>query len=432
MGWQQSKDTIVTNIVQQSTSIVIFLAVPNLLPVESFGQITFVTTLLSFMTFADFGLSFVYSRKMPAVYASGNSQDAQRWDETVFAFRFYMSLVFGTMIGAVYYYKYKVLFNSILLCFIPPLTVITSFYIAQNTALLNFLAYRKINIFQAIARLVIVAGVMSVGVLGWFLAQVFASLLTVFKLCRTGWLPGKLKIDWALLKKHFFEAVLLGIITTLWTQLLASGKVFASFLYSDAVIAQYGLMNTGYQIVASLIIAAFIPQTVKVYRMIEVSIKEALEYVFRTIIHATPIVFGLTVISREASPYALGYFFPKYHVEPIILSALIFSLPIYPIIVTLGGILIAKKKSISYLLLVTFALIANWLMVVLLEPYYGYCSAAVAQFVSLYIYSVLLMALVLYYFKKDIEQKTMKLIRICGSLAGLFAVYFSARFLLIN
>lgn len=432
MGWQQNKDTIVTNIVQQSTSLLIFLAVPNLLPVEGFGQITFVVTLLSFMTFADFGLAFVYGRKMPAIYASGSSQDAQRWNETVFTFRMCTALLFGIMISAIYFFKYQALLNSMMLFFIPPLSVIASFYIAQHTALSSFSAYRKINSFQAIARLVTIPCVMLFGLLGWFLAQLVASLLTVVKIFRNGWLPKKLRIDSRLLKEHFVEGILLGAITTLWLQLLASGKLFASFLYSDVVIAQYGLMNTGYQIVASLIIATFIPQTVKVYMMIESSIQEALEYVFQTILYTTPIVFGLTIISREAAPYVLAYFFPKYHVDPIILDALIFSLPIYPIIVTLGTILIAQKKSVPYLLLITFSLIVNWVILVLLEPYYGYRAAAIAQLGALFLYSALLLALIFYSFKNDIEKKLIKLIQIYGSLAGMFALYFSARYVLVN
>jgi len=51
--------------------------------------------------------------------------------------------------------------------------------------------------------------------------------------------------------------------------------------------------------VGALIIAAFIPQTVKVYKKIEVSLEEAIEYTFETISYAIPIVFALAIISRE-------------------------------------------------------------------------------------------------------------------------------------
>ena len=430
MSWQNHKDTIATNIVQQLTSIPIFLAVPNLLSVDGYGQIVFVGTLLSFMPFADLGLSFVYSRKMPAIYASGNDQEVQLWNETVFTFRLYTSLLFGLVLGAIYLFKYQAILNSMLLFFFPPLTVITSFYIAQKIVLADFVIYRKISSFQCAVRLVTIPGVMFLGLLGWFFSQVLANLLTVFMMPRKSWWPDELRINTAILKENLFEGALLGATATLWIQLLASGRIFASFLYPDAVVAQYGLMNTGYQIVGSLIVSAFLPQAVKVYKIAEGSVGEAIEYTFKTILYATPITFLLTIISREAAPYVLGRFFPKHHIDPIILNALILSLLFYPLIVTLGSLLIAKKKSLPYLLLIIFSILLNWLVIILAEPHYGYGAAAIAQLVTLAVYSTLLLALIYYFFWGSIEKKLGELIKIYGSLIGLSASYFFIKNLL--
>lgn len=427
MGWQKNRDTVITNAVQQSCSVLLFLTVPNLLHVEGYAQVVFVTTLLAFMTFADFGLSFVYGRKMPSIYASGDARETQRWNETVFTFRMVTALLFGMAIGLIYYLKYLSLLNSILLGLMPVLSVFASFFIAQHTALSSFATYKKINSFQAVSRLVTMPGVMLFGLGGWFASQLVAALLTITRIVRLGGLPRKLRIDSGLLKEHFVEGVLLGIVTTLWTQLLASGKVFASFMYADVEIAQYGLMNTGYQIVAALIIAAFIPQTVKVYRMIEASTADAIAYTFRTIFYAIPVVFLMAVISREVSPFVFSVFFPKYTIDPTILDSLIFSLAFYPVIVTLGTILIAKKKSISYLLLIAFSLAANWAMLFYLEPYFGFRAAAVAQFCTLSLYSTLLILLVLSSFKEEIKNKGVQLAKILGSLSGLFFFYFLLR-----
>ena len=106
MGWRNNKDTIVTNVIQQTCSILIFLTVPNLLQVDGYAQVVFVGTLLSFITFSDFGLSFVYSRKMPFIFASGDIEEVRRWDETVFSFRMLMAVVFGCGVGLFYYFKY--------------------------------------------------------------------------------------------------------------------------------------------------------------------------------------------------------------------------------------------------------------------------------------------------------------------------------------
>ena len=74
----------------------------------------------------------------------------------------------------------------------------------------------------------------------------------------------------------------------------------------------------------------------------------------------------------------------------------------------------------------------NWKLLLLLEPYFGDRSAAVAQFGALVLYAGLLLALVMYLFKEKIEKKAVKLIKICGSLAGLFVLYFFARYFLIH
>ena len=427
MGWRTNKDTIVTNVVQQSCSALLFLTVPNLLNIEGYAQVVFVTTLLAFMTFADFGLSFVYGRKMPAIYASGDILEAQRWNETVFSFRMMTALLFGMVIGLIYYLKYHGLLNSVLLGLMPVLSVFASFFIAQHTALSGFATYKKINSFLAISRLVTIPGVMVLGLGGWFASQLVAALLTITKIVQLGGRPQKFKIDGSLLKEHFVEGVLLGIVTTLWSQLLSSGKVFASFMYADAEIAQYGLMNTGYQIIAALIIAAFIPQTVKVYRMIETSTEDAIAYMFKTIFYAIPVVFFVAVISREASPLVFSLFFPKYPTDPTILDSLIFSLAFYPVIVTLGTILIAKKKSILYLSLIALSLAANWMMLLIFESYFGYRSAAVAQFCTLLLYSTLLMLLVLISFKSEIKSKGIQIIKIFGSLLSLYFFYILLR-----
>ena len=432
MDWKNNKVTIISNVVQQVCSIVIFLTIPNILHIDGYAKVVFVSTLLSFMTFADLGLSFVYSRKMPAIYVSSNMQEAKRWNETVFTFRIAMAFLFGFVIGLIYYVKYQEPLNTVLLFMMPVMTVIPSFFIAQHTALSNFATYRRINSFQAVARLVTIGGVIFLGIEGWFVSQLLASLLAVVIVLKAGGLPTKISIDSRLLKEHFIEGVLLGLITTLWVQLLGSGKVFASFMYADAQISQYGLMNTGYQIIAALIVAAFIPQTVKVYGMIETNLQAALEYVFRTILYAIPIVVGLTIVSREITPYVLMYFFPKYQVDPLILDSLIFSLPFYPIIVTLGAILVAKKKSPAYLLLIAISLVLNWMLIMLLNPDYGFRSAAIAQIITLLLYSIFLVALTFYYFNEEVKSKSWKFIKIYGSLALFIFSYFFVRYELIS
>ena len=48
MDWKNNKDTIISNVVQQVCSIVIFLTIPNILHIDGYAKVVFVSTLLSF------------------------------------------------------------------------------------------------------------------------------------------------------------------------------------------------------------------------------------------------------------------------------------------------------------------------------------------------------------------------------------------------
>ena len=66
---KNSKHTLLANVFNQGASIVIFLIVPNILTHEDYAQTIYISVLLSFLVVSDFGMSFVYSRKMPSVYS---------------------------------------------------------------------------------------------------------------------------------------------------------------------------------------------------------------------------------------------------------------------------------------------------------------------------------------------------------------------------
>ena len=106
MSWKNNKESIITNLIQQAAAIIIFLVVPNFLTVENYGQVVFVGVLLSFTTFSDLGLSLVYGRIMPAIYKTENLEGAKIWNQTTFSFKFYTGMIFGFIIGLIYFNKY--------------------------------------------------------------------------------------------------------------------------------------------------------------------------------------------------------------------------------------------------------------------------------------------------------------------------------------
>lgn len=408
MGFKDNRDMVFASIAQQGVAALLFLVVPRILGVSNYAQVTYATTLLGFISFADFGLSFVYGRKMPGIYARQDTSEIAVWDSSILRFRLLTSFLFSATISLSYLYKYKDPINSALLFFIPPISVLVQFLIASNTSRENFSTTRNINLLQSVGRLAILPSTMIAGVRGWVIGQLISVAVMFFRkdlhICLKQQLAGA-KINWRLIVENFPEAIHLGLITTLWMQLLSSARVFASFMYPDTVIAQYGLAGTAYQVVASLMIAAFIPQTIKTYKLWEEDRASAVNYVLWTIITALPLMGGMVVMGCLIAPWFFEYFFPNYQIDFHLSTPLIVCLIGYPVIVTVGALLIGAKRPILYLgVIVTWCLI-DWMLASKGESYFGYNSAAIAQLISLSMYAITLLSLVRFAFSDLIRYK---------------------------
>jgi len=386
---------VLANVVQQVVNLLILISVPQMITTESFGQVTFVVTLLSFMSFSDLGLSFVYSRKMPALYGRNNHSEIATWNTTIFRFRAYGALVFGTAAGLIYLDKYGDVQNAVLLAMTAPLASAASFYIASNIAQGAFGATRNAAVLQAVARLCVIPGVAAWGVRGWFVGQLAASVLAFGQrnlrtTCTKGWKQAG-AIDWSLVRANVSEAIALGLITTLWTLLLSSGRFAAAFKYPDVVVGKYGVAASAYQMMSALMIAAFIPQTVKLYRLLDVDQNAAIDYVLRVIIWTLPIAIAFACASVLAAPPLLNYVFPSYGVDFQIVAPLMLSFVNYPAIVTLGGIWVGTNRHSMYLPIIVACLCVDWVATELLEPRYGYNAAAMGQLLSLSVFAVVML-----------------------------------------
>jgi O-antigen/teichoic acid export membrane protein len=430
LSFTKSRDTVITNIVQQSIAIIIFFIVPNFMTVDNFAEITFVNVLLSFMMVSDLGIASVYGRKMPAIYHRGFKDEIELWNLSVFWFRFVTSLLFSVTISLLFFIRSHNAVNSLLLFFVAPLTTLSSIYIAKYGVQSDFAIYRKVNSFQAYARLMTVPLVYSFGLFGWFLSQPLSAFATLFRI-RERIFPTRFFIDFKILKQHLHEGLMLITVAFLWTQLLSSGRLFASFYYPSGVIAQYGLVNSGYQIISSLIIAAFLPITIHVLKIIYTEEEKAVQYVFRIIYQSIPVVFILAVISSEISPRLLAFFFPKYTIDIVILKTLIFSLITYPLVVTMGNFFIAKQKTAQYIVITALALGLDWFLVIYLKPYFGYRSAAIAQLISICFYTFIELLFVFYLFREIIQDKARKFAVIYGMIFVFSMFYFIVKRYLI-
>ena len=400
---------VFANIVQQLVAVVIFLLVPRILGVSNYAQTVFATTLLTFISFADFGMSFVYGRKMPAIYARQDPDEIVMWDTSIILFRFYTAFIFSAAIALIYVDKYGDPINAVCLLLIPPVSVVAQFFTASSTSKELFSATRNISLLQSFGRLAILPLVTISGVRGWMVGQLVSAAVVFFRrdlrACCSQLMAAREGINWSLIVHNIPEAIHLGLITTMWMQLLYSGRLFASFIYPDTVIAQYGLAGSAYQVSASMMIAAFIPQTVRTYKLLEQDPAAAVNYVFSIILAALPIMVAVVLAGCLIAPWFFGFFFPEYQIDVRLVIPLIGSLVAYPVIVTLGTLLIGTKRNKSYL-----AVIVAWIIIGLVlanegESYFGYNSAAIAQLISVSMYSITLLILVAYCFSEKIKSK---------------------------
>jgi O-antigen/teichoic acid export membrane protein len=382
--------------------------------------------LLSFSILADCGIAFVYGRQMPSVYARGNQAEIGKWNSSAFWTAIPCNTVFAVVVAAIYYAKYGNLATALLLIPIPPLAAIAAFSIARLSVKADFSVYRALTSFQAVARLLVIPFAYYLGLLGWFASQVVSACATLFRIEKPI-IQTRKDVDLGLIRAHLPEGAMLVATTFLWFQLLYSGRLFAAMYYPNEVIAAYGLFSTGYQVVASLVIAAFLPVTVQALKLCGDQEREAARFIFRMIYLSVPVVFVLAVLAAELAPVFFMTFFPRYDVDTLILRALIYSLFSFPVLVTLGNLFMGRRRNLHYLAILALSLGMNWILVKALLPSMGYRAAAVAQLASISMCGLLMVLVSFYVFRDVIEGKAYKFLTIYGQLGLLIAVYLVIR-----
>ena len=392
MNFRNSRDTILGNVAQQGAALLLGIFLPLFLAVEQYGQLTYVATLLSFSAISDFGLSAVYARKMPGVLQLAQAREIDAWNSTAVRFRMYTSTAFGVLIAAMYFLRFREGVNALALALVPPLLTISAQFVSRTTAGADYTAARDMGIASSIARLIVLPGVMLFGLRGWFVAQVLVGMtgLAIRNALKWMWRDwtATARLNWTLVREHLPEAVALGLLTTLWTQLLAAGRLIAAFEYPATVMAQYGLASAAYQAMGSALIAAFIPQTVKVYRMVESDEAGARDYVYESMRKVFPIVMAFVGAATLALPVLLGAIFPKYNVGGTLLSCYCLSLLYYPPIITVGALLVGTRRLREYMALISGGLVLAGFLCHMLEPFVGYAAAALAQLISLSLFAI--------------------------------------------
>ncbi len=409
MSFQDSRDNLTANIVQQISALLIAIVVPLLLSVEEYAQVVVVGVLVSFIQLADLGMSVVYTRKLPALYANNKQDEIRIWNSTLSHFRFFTSLVFGGAVFVYYFQRYPHGLNAGMLFMLVVFSVVTMFVILNATVQSDFRYVRNITMAQSLARMTILPCAWLAGVKGWFLGQLFSAVAMLFSRRFRNVLYGSLtdikRIQWTLIRDNIAQGLILCMITTLWLQLLSSGRIYAAFFYPEAVVSQYGLVSSIYQIVVSMGIAAFVPQTIKIYRLVEQDQLKAIVYAFKLIIYSAPVFILSGIILTYVAPIIVEIIFPKYNIDNGIYAPLMLSLFNCAVMVTQGALLIGMGKTKPYLALIAMALPVYFIFIHIFASTSNYLAAAVAQLLTLSIYSIAILMMVCFMFKKIIVNK---------------------------
>ncbi len=404
--------------------MIIFLTIPNILNQGDYAQTIFISVLMSFMVLSDFGISFVYARIMPSIYHKNNINKINEFNQTFFWFRLLMSIVGSIIISIIYYFKYGNILNSLLLLFLNPLTLLISFFIQKSSVQEDFSTYRNINIKNSIMRTIIIPMSYFFNTKGWISGQAISSLIVIVTI-KEKVILGWNKVNFSLIKKHFFEGLLLLINFFFWNQLLNSGRLFSIFSYEDNIIAQYGITNAGYSLLLTLSISIFLPVTIATLKIMKTETKSAIEQLFDIIIKTSLSLFIVVVLAIEVAPYLYKVFFPKYNIDFDILTYQLLSLITLPLIATLGNIFIGLKEPIKLIFVNVSSFTVAFLIFKFLDI--GIASAAIAQFIGMTFLGVLLFLSVIFLFGKYIENKMKKSILILSIIFIPYIIYFIIR-----
>lgn len=421
---KNSKHTLSVNLINQISSLMIFLTIPNMLSQGDYAQTIFISVLLSFLFLSDFGMSFVYGRKMPSIYYNGDINQIEIHNQTFFWFRLIMSFVGSVVISSIYFFKYGSIFNTLLLLFLNPLTILITFFIAQYSVREDFKVYKDINIKNAVVRTLIIPFSYLFGMSGWIIAQLLASML-VLKSIKKNIFFGIKDFDLKLIRGYFFEGLSLLAVFFFWNQLLNSGRLFASFSFEENVIAQYGLTNAAYLLLLTLSISIFLPVTVATLKIMQTETKSAIEQLFGVIIKTSLLISFVAILSIEISPFLFEIFFPKYNIDFEILKYQLLSLMALPLVATLGNVFTGLQQPIKLLSINATSFGVSYIIFISMKSVS--VSAAIAQCVGVNFLGILLLVSVVYFYGEFIDNKYKKMFGLLTVVFLPYILYFFAR-----
>lgn len=353
-----SSFTMRANLWAQGTGILVMLVTPNLLSVEEYAKVVYIGFLLSFVSLYDLGLTAVYNRLAPGLVCN-DPKKLLIIESTLVKYLIFMSIVFSFGVSILYFLKYENVLESFIIFLFLPLSLVTSFFITRDVVAERFDTYYVNSRFQSWIKLFQIPFVFLFSITGWFISSLLANFMVFFKIFDKNIL--KSSHDVLFLKSHFKEGLELSIKTLVWLQVLNFPRTFASLNYSDTQIANYGLVNSMYQVVVSMSIAMFIPITVKIFKLFSKSDKLAFYYIKKVLAKTIPLFILAAIILMFAVPEVIALLYPKYKIQNFMVWGYFASVSLFPTFFIIGIIYTGKKMNIESIIISIIVILCIYL-----------------------------------------------------------------------
>jgi len=348
---KDSYHTLTANIVNQIIGSVIFIVLPNILSVGDYAKTVYVSIILYYAGFTDLGTVLVYGRKAPALLAMGSSETVQSLEDSVQLLLHITTFVYSVAAMAFFFSRHGSYLNTLILGAIINLTPLFSFYLQKKTVRGGFSLFKQLTIAQSVTKIAVVGGAYIASLRGWFIGMA-ASIVAVLLYARDRSIYRiNAHADLRIAARHIPEGIILAATMMIWGTLLMLGRMYAVLVCSDDVVAQYGIVNAGFQMISSAVIAIFLPVTVKIYSLCAGKTEELLWFVLKIQVVATSIVTAAVFFLVDYSPVLLSFLFRKYTFDAMLVQMVLFGLIALPVLVTAGSILIGKQYARIYLVI---------------------------------------------------------------------------------
>ena len=166
--------------------------------------------------------------------------------------------------------------------------------------------------------------------------------------------------NFSFIKDNLREGIELSVKTFVWLQVLNFPRTYASLNYSHELIAQYGLVNSMYQVVVSLSLAIFVPVTVKTFKLFSKSDRLAFYYLKKVLKNTIPLFFIGSILLMFIVPEVVRILFPKYNIPFSMIGGYFGTVVFFPLFFIVGNIFTAKKQNIQYIFILLVSLIFSY------------------------------------------------------------------------